>query len=72
MTELLDRAFLEAARLPALEQDVLAARILAELQDEDAFDRAIAGTADKLAVLAERALEEYRAGLTEPLDPDKL
>jgi hypothetical protein len=72
MTTLLEKAFQEAAKLPAPEQDVLASRLLAELAAEDEFDRAIAGSANKLAQLAKRALDEHRAGLTQELDPDHL
>jgi hypothetical protein len=42
------------------------------LGDEDDFDRAIASSADKLAILARQALAEHRAGLTQELDPDNL
>ena len=49
MTKLLEQAFLEAAKLPAAEQDVLAARLLAELAGDDDFDRAISNSGDKLA-----------------------
>ncbi len=72
MTTLLERAFAEAAKRPAAEQDVLASRVLAELETEDDFDRAIDASADKLALLAAEALAEHRAGLTEPLDPDRM
>ena len=72
MTTLLQRAFDQAARLPADEQDLLAARLLAELAAEDDFDRAIACSSDKLARLAQEALTEHRAGLTQELDPDRL
>lgn len=72
MTTLLERAFAKAASLPAAEQDVLASRLLAELTDEDDFDQAIAASSGKLAILARKALEENRAGLTEELDPDRL
>ncbi|MCL4202993.1 MAG: hypothetical protein KJ000_10870 [Pirellulaceae bacterium] len=72
MTTLLERAFAKAAALPTDEQDVLASRLLAELADEDDFDRAIAATSDKLAILARQALAEHEAGLTEELDPDRL
>jgi hypothetical protein len=72
MTTLLQEAFAEAAKLSQAEQDLLASRVLAELQADDAFDRALAGSADKLAHLAREALAEHRAGLTEALDPDKL
>ncbi len=72
MTNLLERAFTEAGKLSSAEQDLLASRLLAELGEEDEFDRAIASSADKLAILARQALTEHRAGLTQELDPDKL
>ncbi len=67
MTTLLQQAFAEAAKLPETMQDELAARLLAELADDD-FDRAIAGSPDKLATLAREALAEHRAGETKLLD----
>ena len=72
MTNLLEHAFAEAGKLSPDEQDLLASRLLAELGEEDEFDRAIAASADKLAVLAKKALDEHRAGLTRELDPDNL
>jgi hypothetical protein len=65
MTTMLQQAFAEASKLPDAEQDLLASRLLAELAAEDAFDRRIAESAGKLAKLAEAALAEHRAGLTE-------
>ena len=67
MVDLLQQAFAEAAKLPTAEQELLASRLLAEIAAEDEFDRAIARTSDKLAQLANEALAEYRAGLTEEL-----
>ena len=72
MTKLLERAFSEASKLTVAEQDLLAARVLAELGEEDEFDRAITASADKLASLANAALAEHRAGQTQELDPDRL
>ena len=72
MTEALEQAFAEAAKLSPLEQDLLASRLLAEIIQEDDFDRKIASTGDKLAILAQQALEEHRAGLSEELNPDQL
>lgn len=54
--------------MPPAEQDLLAARLLAELDKEDEFDQAIAASGDKLARLAREALAEYRAGLTQELE----
>lgn len=72
MTTLLQQAFDEAAKLPAAEQELLASRLLAEMAAEDEFDQAIANTSDKLARLSAETISEYRAGLTEELDPDRL
>ena len=72
MTKLLQQAFAEAAKLPDAEQEVLASRLLAELAGEDDFDRAIARSSDKLAVLAREALAEHGSGQTEALDPERL
>jgi hypothetical protein len=72
VTKLLEQAFARAAALSPAEQDVLAFRLLAELSDEDDFDRAIAASSDKLASLARQALDEHRTGATEELDPDRL
>jgi hypothetical protein len=72
MTTLLQRAFAEASKLPADEQELLAARLLAELAAEDDFDRALAGSGEKLERLDAEALAEHRAGLTQELDPERL
>ena len=72
MTTLLEHAFAEAAKLPPAEQELFASRLLAELAAEDAFDRALAASGDKLARLANDALAEHGAGLTQELDPERL
>ena len=72
MTKHLERAFTLAAQLPEVEQELLASRLLAELAAEDDFDQAIAGSTDALARLANEALAEHSAGLSEQLDPERL
>jgi len=72
MTSRLEQAFAEAGKLPSAEQDLLASRLLAELGVEDDFDRDIAASADKLAILAREALASHKAGLTQELEPDNL
>ena len=72
MTTLLQQAFDKAAKLPDAEQDLFASRMLAELAAEDDFDRAIAGSAAKLANLADAAIAEHQAGQTQELDPERL
>jgi hypothetical protein len=72
MTKLLEKAFAEAAKLPADEQDALATAVLSEIDSEKRWDRLFAGSEDELTDLAEEALAEHRAGRTKPLDPDRL
>ena len=72
MTPLLQQAITAISLLTPWEQDEVAARLLAEVEAEDAFDRAIAASAHKLARLTEEALAELRAGLTEELDPETM
>ena len=72
MTSLLENAFAKAAALSPEEQDVLALRLLAELEVENQFDRAIATSAHKLAGMAAEAIDEHRNGQSEELDPERL
>jgi histidinol-phosphate/aromatic aminotransferase/cobyric acid decarboxylase-like protein len=72
MTEALKKAFEAASRLPDREQDELAAAILEDLDADQRWAAAFAGSQDALERLADEALEEYRAGRTKPLDPDAL
>ncbi|HYM61513.1 MAG TPA: hypothetical protein VEZ11_11550 [Thermoanaerobaculia bacterium] len=72
MSKLLERAMAEASKLPEQEQDAFAAWILAELESERRWDDLFSRSQDLLARMAEEARQEYRAGLTEPLDPDML
>ena len=72
MTELLEKAFNEALRLAPEEQDALAAWILEELASEKRWVQAFARSHGTLERLAKEAMAEYRAGLTEKLDPDAL
>jgi hypothetical protein len=72
MTELLEKAFAEAAKLPEEEQRRLAEWLLIELSAERRWEALLANSSDSLERLAEEALREHRAGRTEPLDPDQL
>jgi hypothetical protein len=72
MTKALKKAFEAASRLPDADQDELAAAILEELEADERWEAAFARSQDALERLANEALEEYRAGRTEPLDPDAL
>ena len=72
MTKLLEKAFSEASKLPEAEQDSLAERVLAELDSDRQWDEAFSRSGDLLSRLAEEALADHRAGLTQDLDPDRL
>ena len=72
MTNLLKEAFDKASELPPEEQDTFARFLLAELESEARWSQAFARSQDVLAKLADEALEEFRAGKTEILDPDDL
>ncbi|HUE70555.1 MAG TPA: hypothetical protein VMP01_06665 [Pirellulaceae bacterium] len=68
------QSFLElAADLPDAPTDLSVNHDRYAIQgSEEAFDRAIEASSDKLASLARQAIAEHRAGKTEELDPDRL
>ena len=72
MTELLQKAFDEAAKLPKKEQDALARVLLEELKSERRWDKLFAASPKLLDQLADEALEEYSQGKTQELQPEKL
>ncbi len=67
MTKLLEKALQEVAKLPAAEQDAVAAILLDELASEQRWADSFAKSQDQLAKLAQEALAEYNAGRTKPL-----
>lgn len=72
MTDLLEKAFAEAAQLPEKDQDSFGAWILAELASEQRWEKAFARSTDRLLELASEALREHAQGKTRELDPDGL
>ena len=72
MTQLLEKAFAEAAKLSESEQDAFALFVLEELEAERGWEEAFARSQDKLAQLAAGALNEHRAGKTKLLNVDEL
>jgi hypothetical protein len=68
MTELLEKAFAEAANLPEHEQDMLAKALLADLAVEENWDKIFANSEEELASLADEALAEFEQGKTIPLE----
>jgi len=74
MTNLLEKAFSEASKLPPQEQDALAAELLEELAAERRWATAFDSeeSQDLLGKLADEAAAEHKAGQTEELEPDAL
>ena len=74
MTQLLQKAFERAAKLPQEEQDKFARFLLAELEAErqwaELFSRS--ESEDLLERLADEALIAHRTGRTQPLDIEEL
>jgi hypothetical protein len=67
MTQLLEKALSEVAKLPPEEQDAVAAILLEEIASEQRWSGLFAKSQDLLSRLAEEALAEHRAGKTRPL-----
>lgn len=72
MTKLLEKAFMDASKLPDVEQNALAKWLLEEIEAERKWDRAFAESEDMLERLADEAIEARRRRKTTPLDIDKL
>jgi hypothetical protein len=67
MTDLLKKAFDAVSALPPERQNAMAELILAEIEDERRWDEAFSRSQDKLAVMADEAVAEHRAGKTRPM-----
>jgi hypothetical protein len=71
MTELLERAFTEASKLPEKEQDAVAALLLEELSSEKRWDAAFTSSPHQLSAMGKAALREFAAGETRLMDADR-
>jgi hypothetical protein len=69
---MLEKAIARAQQLSSEHQNVIAALILEEIEDEARWDAAFAGSHDLLEELAAEADEEDRRGLAKALDPNSL
>ena len=67
MTQLLEKALSQVAKLPASEQDAMAAIVLEELASEKRWAASFAKSQDLLSKLAGDALAEHASGRTKPL-----
>jgi hypothetical protein len=59
MTQLLEHAFSEAAKLPEVEQNLMARWLLLELASEKRWEKAFAESEDLLSKLADEALSFF-------------
>ena len=67
MTQLLERAFTAASKLPEPEQDAVATLLLAELEAEQKWAHSFAASQDRLEQLADETLCKFAAGETIPV-----
>ncbi|NER47937.1 MAG: hypothetical protein F6J92_14825 [Symploca sp. SIO1A3] len=69
MTELLQQAIAQIQKLPPAQQDTIASRLLAELQDEQKWEARFAATTDEQwDQMAAMVRQEIAKGETIPLD----
>jgi len=73
MGKLLERAIEEAQKLSDDEQEAIGAWLLAEIESERRWDELFSRPpSEALERMAAEALEDFHAGRTSPLDPDRL
>ena len=69
MTTLLQQAISEAEKLPVEDQDAIASRLLAEIEDERAWDAQFESTSDaQWEKLISETRRDVAAGRTRPLN----
>ncbi len=67
MTKLLEKAFSEASRLPTAMQNMIAERLLEDINAKAKRDESFAETQDELSRLADEAVADFGNGKTKPL-----
>ena len=70
LSNLLEKAIEEASHLSKAEQDALAEILLAEIEDEKRWNESFAKSHKQLEKLGDEALENFKEGRTEILDPN--
>ncbi len=64
MTKLLEKAFTEASRLPSATQNIIAQRLLEDIDAEEKWDDTFASTQSELSRLADEAVADFQNGKT--------
>jgi hypothetical protein len=72
MTILLKEAFNKASELPEPLQDEIAKELLEDIEAEFLWDQTLKDTEDKLAMMAEKALKDFKTGKTKKMGFDQL
>ena len=72
MTQLLKKAFQEASKLPAMDQNALAKWLLEELEAEKKWETRFAESEDVLDMLADEAIQAHKKGKARLLNIDRL
>jgi len=67
MTKLLEKAFSEASRLPTTMQNMIAERLLKDINAEAKWDESFAETQNELSRLADEAVTDFKNGKTKQL-----
>lgn len=70
MGDLLNKLIAKVSDLPNDEQEAFAAFMLDQFESEQRWGDLFSRSQGLLADMADEARREYRAGLTEPLDPE--
>lgn len=68
MIQQLEKALTKLAELSELDQEAIANRILAEIEDEKLWHQQFQESQDQLAKLADEALADFKQGKTLPLE----
>ena len=68
MTKLLEKAFTEVSRLPLAMQNMIAERLLEDINAEAKWDDSFADSQDELSRLADEAVADFQSGKTKSLE----
>ena len=68
MTKLLEKAFTEVSRLPLAMQNMIAERLLEDINAEAKWDDSFADSQDELSRLADEAVADFQSGKTISLE----
>jgi len=68
MTQALSAAVASAAKLPEVEQNVLAAILLEEMQSEERWSGLFSGSQNLLEHMASEAIQDFKPGRVKPID----